>query len=649
METGRARDIEVEIKGPETTEIEVNFGDKVEAVISVPVRKTKKDGKGSKSSKSSQNTKVSKMAKSIDIKNTKAKADDKNRDSKSNKVESPRRQAIKQKALVEAKQNPPKKRWKKCVALATILIFVVAVLLMATLGVFWWCKAGPSEEIEITFSKKTGLYTDSQEIELATSDAIISPVTMIKYTLDGDDPETAGVVYDGPIRLELLENVKVYPVKAAYCYIGGRCGKVFSETYILTDNPEEDITLDIISITSDHDGLYDYEKGILTRGKVYDESKAKLEGTDDYIWGNYNMRTDEWIRDAQVVRIDPEGEVLWNQDIGIQVSGKTVVTAPVKALKLVANEKYGYSKLAYDFGESGSSTTGLNVVKKYNSLRLSAGGQDRDKANIRSSVTSRLAEESGFDGYSATKRAVAYLNGEYYGIMNMQQNYSDSFLKKRFGLSNSDAIEKIKGAEVEVFEAAGVSGLFEEDLEQEENRKKLEESIDMDSYLKYYAIQILWNNVDWPGNNFEIWRYIGGENPDNRYSDGKWRFLIYDTDLVWGNETFYVSDKKDHLASLMEGEYSGEGSTFKKVIESSYYRNKFLQIVEELREGPFKTGNIIEIIDEEAEKIAPAMQLYSDEEGYEDWEGWVRLLKDAVYESQEMLASGFYKYFKVVL
>ena len=31
----------------------------------------------------------------------------------------------------------------------------------------------------------------------------------------------------------------------------------------------------------------------------------------------------------------------------------------------------------------------------------------------------------------------------------------------------------------------------------------------MDSYLLYYAFNILLNNVDWPNNNLEAWFYNG--------------------------------------------------------------------------------------------------------------------------------------------
>lgn len=548
----------------------------------------------------------------------------------------------------------PKKRYRKWPIILMAFIAVVAIL-YAIVYVLW--NIGPAEDIKINFSKETGLYDTDIEIELSSNGTVIAPATEIRYTLNGDNPATNGKIYSGPIRLGMSELVNAIPLKATYCYIGGKCGKTYLETYILAAEPEKDITMQIISLASDHNNLYDYEKGIFVKGKTYDDNIASGMDENQFVPGNYSQRDDGWIRDADVVLLDPNEMqantnkgILWDQEIGIQVSGGTSVTDPVKSLKLVANRKYGYDKLAYSFSPSGDSTIGLAIPKKYNSLRVRVGGQDKGTGNIRSSLVSRLAEESDFDGYSATKRAVGYLNGQFYGIFDVQQNYSDSFLAKRFGVAESDDIEKIKAGEPVAFAEAGLTGLFERDLNVPENREVLEKMVDMDNYLRYYALEILWNNTDWPGNSFEMWRYNGQEVDGNKYSDGRWRFLIYDTDLIYyrdGNSVFFDGAVGNQFEAIMEGKYRAEGSTFPHVMESTYYRNKFVQIMQELMKGPFVTEHILKLIDEEAGKIAPAMRLYYGKERYEEWQDWIILMKRAVVEQNQRLSEDMWTYFKI--
>ena len=219
-------------------------------------------------------------------------------------------------------------------------------------------------------------------------------------------------------------------------------------------------------------------------------------------------------------------------------------------------------------------------------------------------------------------------------------------------MAESDDIVKIKKGESVAFAEAGVTGLFERDLTEPANREALEKMVDMDNYLRYYALEILWNNTDWPGNSFEMWRYNGQEVEGNDYSDGRWRFLVYDTDLIYyrdGNSVFFDGAIGNQFEAIMEGKYRAKDSTFSHVMEADYYREKFVKIMQELTDGPFVTEHILKIIDEEADKIAPAMRLYYGKDGYEEWQDWVKLMKRAVTEQNQRLTEDMWTYFKVLI
>lgn len=520
------------------------------------------------------------------------------------------------------------------------LAVFVGVLVVAGVTVITWVKKSEDRHI-VEFSEVGGFYDSDVRIKLSTTGMMIPGIMEIKYSLDGGDVSgSAGVSYndESAIVLEAPERgYKVYTVKAGFCYVGKSCKNVRTETYVLGKSLETDVDMTIVSISSDPYNLYDYEYGIMVPGKIFDEAIAAGEEPI----GNYSVRTDDWIRDAHVTIFDSDGATIMNDDIGIQMSGGTSATLDIKSFKLVGNEKHGYRGVKYDFGDG---------VQTYNSLKLRSG-QDQAAGNIRASVASRLAKESGFDGVFDSEHVGVFLNNEYYGIMDLQQNYSDSFLAKKFGLANSNGVVKHKPSEDVVFEAAGISELFENDLNVKENRELLEQYVDMDNYLLYYALQIMWNNTDWPMNNFEMWKYLGN-NPDNKYEDGRYRFLIYDLDLIYyteGNIKFFEGALSDQFEVLM-GERDmekGSGTTFEKVVKSDYYAEKFVGIMRRLINGPFATENVLKIVNEEADKMRLQMVLHSTVYGYNDWNNAIEIMKRAVMERNEAVRKDMIKYFEV--
>lgn len=494
----------------------------------------------------------------------------------------------------------------------------------------------------VKFSKESGVYGESIKVGLS-ADFELPMGTEVRYTLNGDDPRKSGEKYTEEILLEMEKDaLKVYPVNATVCF-KGECREVYERTYVVDKYYTQRIGIDIISITSAHEGLYSYSSGILVPGMTYDINKPKNPNSG-YIAGNYSNRGEEWIRDAHVVRINHFGDILWDQDIGIRVSGMTSALLENKSLKLYANEKYGYSgNLAIDFYTPEESST-TSMVTNYNTLKLRSGSQDMAKsANIRSSVTSVLAKESGFDGCTETARAAVYLNGDFYGVYDIQQSYSNSFLAKKFSLAESDLVEKEKGPEERVLKNNGVWDKFTADLTIQKNREALEKAVDMDNFLKQYALEILLNNTDWPQNNYEIWRYTGEYDETNKYTDGKWRFLMYDMDLIYYSYSYEFFDgaRGDTFAHIMENKIKGTNSVFQNTIKADAYKKRFLQIMEELINGPFRTENVLKVIDEEAEKIRAVEYMRGNEE---DWTQKVKAMRDVAAKREAEVRADVKKY-----
>ncbi len=499
----------------------------------------------------------------------------------------------------------------------------------------------------ITFSEESGFYDESITVSLVKNIEVPDSAS-IYYTLDGDDPTIIKTKYTGAIQLDKKEDFQVYPLKAVV-YYDETYSEIYEKTYVLCNDLNNGMDVDVVCITSDSNNLYNYETGIMVAGKTFDDEIETFEG-NGILRGNYSNRGEEWIRNAHVTLFDQEGMLKIEQNIGLGISGGTSAEYGVKSLKLYAGSEYDkhYDKFNYNMTNEELKCALYSFVNEYNSIRLRAGSQDMERGNIRSSIVSRLVQLSEADSCTATKRCIVYLNGEYYGLFDMQQNYSDSYLADRFGLENSEDIEKYKGSEAGTFSNAGIAEYFNVDLNDSNNQQVLEKYVDMDNYLLYYAINVLCNNTDWPDNNFEIWRYAGEFDSDNQYSDGRYRFLIYDTDMIFNTDLsadFFAGSKEDTLISLLEKKYRATRSTFSNVMSSTYYRNKFIIYIRDLLNTSFSEESITNVIRDEDKKIDKIRKIYYEEEVNRDAKAHVRQILNAAKNRSDEIENVLENYF----
>ena len=519
--------------------------------------------------------------------------------------------------------------------------FLIFTFLLFILLIVYYSYKESKDMIKInyvTFSKESGFYSESIDVKLQKN--IDLPVgSELYYTLDGNDPTKDSNQYKGIIKLELVKDeIKVYPLKVI-AYYKGQYSNILEKTYIVDENINVN-DINIISITSDEKNLYDYETGIMVPGITHDENVRK--GALGDIRGNYSNRADDWLRDSTTTIFDKNGKVLINQETKLGISGgSSAIYFTPKSLKIDARVFKDSKKLNFVFYDN-NFYSNYSLINKYNSIRLRTGSQDMNESNIRSSIISRICEQSGYGGCSTTKRGIVFLNGKFYGLVDMQQIFSNSTIKNKYFLDDSNKIEKKGYKESNVLEALNIKEYFLSDLNIKENRKELEKRVDMDDYILYIAIQIIISNSDWPQNNYEMWKYTGKYNENNKYSDGKYRTLIYDLD-----ETYYYNHAGniDVLKAILNNEYKAKDSVIKNVLSSKYYCDKFVMTVQDLSNTSFNVEKVLSIVDEEVEKINNAYKKYYSEDKYNNWIENIELLKKGINEHAIDLKDDFKNYY----
>jgi hypothetical protein len=114
-----------------------------------------------------------------------------------------------------------------------------------------------------------------------------------------------------------------------------------------------------------------------------------------------------------------------------------------------------------------------------------------------------------------------------------------------------------------------------------ENYNYVVSRLDYQEYLNYMAFQIYIANTDWPGNNLKFWKRTG---------DGKWRWIVFDTDFGFGATA--ANHQTINFAAASNGDYwpNPPWSTlmFRKLLENQSFRKDFARTMLTLRNTCFQ-------------------------------------------------------------
>ena len=469
----------------------------------------------------------------------------------------------------------------------------------------------------IVFSAESGFYEQGVSMEI-TAPGLLPKDAFIAYTTDGTDPGPDSQRYEDavfldPAAMELAETpgpeitapnaedgaqytsdnpasgTRLYTVRARII-CGDESTNIQSAVYGTGKGLLPCRAGYIISVDTDPANLYDYEKGILVGGRELDKNNQSKHN------GNYFKQSENWVRPCHVAVFDSEGNLLEERNAGLSVSGGMSRNLEQKALNIAAGGAYGDEdgRFNLDFFADASDSDFAHVGK-YTHLRLRVRNQMY--RTFREKLVEQLALQSGFGSVVCAEPGIVFLNGSFYTLAEIETTFSNSYLSHRYDLPDTEHIEKYKGKESSVLPKMDAADLFAADLTEEKNRQALEAAVDMDNYLLYYAINIMDNNLDWPRNNVEAWRYTGEYDPDHPNTDGRLRFTLYDADKIYNtNETIIDTFGTDTFISMMENILRGYESRFRDVMKADSYRSRMITILCDLMNTSFQTENVLSLL-----------------------------------------------------
>lgn len=525
---------------------------------------------------------------------------------------------------------------------------------------------------ELAFSRGTGVYGEAFFLAMAAYEKGAD----IYYTLDGSNPaesETA-VKYTDSILVERRENTanvmsavdpllfsgnfnsvtskgefrckiqapadnevdKCTVVRAIAQYTDGTWSDEVSATYFI-GSPEEHIkglaesceaagtSLAVVSISADYADFFDPDTGIYVKGTVFEQALKeylaagnRLKDGEDArsLDANYKQKGREWEREVRVsfMECTPEGitEVL-AQTCGLRVQGNYSRSDLQKGLRLYARDDYGKKNFKYAFFGGEYVNVQGETMDKFKTLVLRNGGNCAFTSKFNDTYWQSLVENLDC-GTQKSRPCVVYLNGEYWGLYILQEDYTDNHMENRYGVDNNDVVIYKGDAEAlelgykldagELPEGEEESYYFKEllaffdshdNLNSDEDYAEFCNLVDPQSVMDYFAVQCWINNKwDWPGKNWSMWKTISSDGVEDSYSDGRWRFLFYD--MEFGGVSG-VADARTN--TIKEDNYKPEGLLdfetdnpavlcFAYCMTNAGFRNEFNQTLLGLSDSVFE-------------------------------------------------------------
>lgn len=333
---------------------------------------------------------------------------------------------------------------------------------------------------------ETGLY---QKTQCAVAISCSTPGAKIYYTTDGSKPTTGSKVYNEPIIFKKNTVLRAIAVSE-----GKLNSPITSFTYLFVD-PH---TLPVVCVNGDPQNIKEVFAAKSNKTKV--EREAFIQYYED-------------------------GRMGTEFPCGIKAKGAGTIVYKQKSLAIHLRAGYGQSSVTYPFFDYGDIST-------FSSLVLRNSGQDfgdhSTDARVRDSFASRAAVGMHLD-YAMTRPVIMYLNGEYYGIYDFNEDLNKDYLVAHYGV-DGDAVDIIKrNTTVLKGDNKDIKRVFayavDKDLSKDSVYEEFLQWIDVEYFTDYFIAQTYFSNSDMF--NQKYWR-----SQDYRV---KWRPIYYDLDFCGAN------------------------------------------------------------------------------------------------------------------
>lgn len=420
---------------------------------------------------------------------------------------------------------------------------------------------------EVLFSSKSGFHDGAFSLELFS----IIDGARICYTTNGSEPDYYSNIYSTPISIHKNTVVKVKLFHASY-----EPSRITTKTFFIGERMSE---FPVISIGVDDYDMFDETYGMYALGP---NASSSMPNYGANFWEDWELPAtfEYFVNGKQKVEVNA----------GIKIFGGWSRRFPQKSFSINCRSDYGSERMRYKFFKDKSNDVYKQVVIR------NAGNEVFSPKYRDLMIQNTVSQRMDID-YQAGQPTVVYINGVYWGIMNLREKLTERYLKDNYDLDSADVDllanygEVVNGDDMEFddmfnfFDASNMAIAS--------NYEQAKTMMDVNEFMNYQISEIFVSNHDWPGFNIKYWQEHG--------LDTKWRWILYDTDQSFN----YYADAgttsntlNDATTSYGSGWPNPPHSTLflRRLLENMQFRNLFIQRFAAHMNTTFAPDTLVKIV-----------------------------------------------------
>lgn len=420
----------------------------------------------------------------------------------------------------------------------------------------------------ITFSPEGGKFDGTQYVYFTTSTK-----SDVYYTTDGTEPDINSKKFIRPVIVDESTVIKAKVLDDNVLSLNST-----THTYIIESR---DFDLPVISLSTDPYNMFDWNYGIYVMG-------PNAETNTPHFDANFWM---DWERPIFIEYFDKSGTKVFESPGGVKIFGGWSRANDQRSMSLFARKAYGNSTFDYPFFDERENSS-------FASLVLRNSGNDWGSTAFRDAMMTGLVREVDLDR-QAYQPTIVYINGEYWGILNLREKVNEKYLEANHPGVDSKRVDILQ-SDAEVVEGTNEHYLAMMDFIQRyspaisTHYDSIKKMMDVSNFMDYQVAEIYYNNTDWPGNNIKYWR--------PQTVNGKWRWILYDTDFgfgIWGVGDYANNTLAFALDSNGPNWPNPPWSTYllRRMVLNNQFKKEFINRFADRLNYNFKQDKVIHLID----------------------------------------------------
>ena len=389
------------------------------------------------------------------------------------------------------------------------------------------------------FEPVGGVYDDTVELTMTSN----TEAAVIRYTLDGTEPsEINGMVYEGPLMIETIDDQTGTPVRAKAFKEGMIPSADRTQTYLVgIDDAFKTATA--ISLVANEGYAFYKPHGVMSvEGGTGLGNDWRSTSSEDYYMPDMHGRAFEKKVSVEVIYPDDGTNVQIDGGIRLAASawsrGRFNLSqtdrspwassaAEKPSFNMFFRNDYGDDTLNFPLVEN-------YPVRQFRQLRMRAGKNDITNPWVTDELSRRIMTDTGQLGSVGIQNAL-FVNGQYKGYYNTVARLREELFQDLYGSNEPWQVKHIdvwadgsphENALKDTPEWDHLEELLAADLTVIENYEAVLKELDPVNFADYFIVNIYGATWDWPHNNLVIARELS--------ENGRWRGYMWDAEGMFG-------------------------------------------------------------------------------------------------------------------